>query len=135
VRPNSSVKRTAFRGRLLQALAAMDNLWGPISANEWRNVPCVSGRPATEADVVAGAAVFYVPTGSAAATMQLPCCAILLQEDGSEQQVIVIQAELAPGRDCSVLGVRPLSGGNVVCTMSEVTLLPSGFAPICGNGS
>ena len=117
------------------ALAAMDNLWGPISANQWRNVPCVSGRPATEADVVAGAAVFYVPTGSAAATMPLPCCAILSQEDGAEQQVVVIQAELAPRGDGTVLGVRPLSGGNAICTMGEVRLLPGGFAPRSGNGS
>ena len=113
----------------------MENLWGPISAHEWRNVPCVSGRPATEADVAAGSAVFYVPTGSAAATMQLPCCAILSQEDGSKQQVVVIQAELAPRGDGTVLGVRPLGGGNAICTTGEVTLLPSGFAPGCGNGS
>jgi len=113
----------------------MNNLWGPISANEWRNVPCVSGRPATEADVVAGAAVFYVPTGSEAATMQLPCCAMLSQEDGSEQQVVVIQAELAPRGDGTILGVRPLSGGNVICTTGEVTLLPGGFALGPGNGS
>jgi hypothetical protein len=47
-------------------------------------------------------------------------------EDGSEQRVVVIQAELA--QDTVVLGVRPLAGGNGVCTIGEVRLLPQGFA-------
>lgn len=103
----------------------MTDLWGPISPNEWRSTPCVIGRPATEADVAAGSAVFYVKGDSAAASMRLPCCAIQSFEDGSEQPVVVIQAELAD--QDTVLGVRPLTGGNGICTLAEVQLLPSGF--------
>ena len=105
----------------------MTELWGPISKGEWRNVPCIVGRPATEADVRAGAAVFYVQGDSEAAEMSLPCCAIQYHEDGSEEHVVVIQAEIAPyGVN---LGVRPLSGGNGICTKEEVRLLPGGFEP------
>ncbi len=105
----------------------MSDLWGSIQASEWRNTPCVVGRPATEADAAAGNAVFYVPGDSAAAPMNLPCCAFQSLEDGSEQPVVVIQAELAPHG--TILGVRPLSGGNGMCMSSEVRLLPQGFEP------
>jgi len=103
----------------------MTAIWGPISASEWRNTPCIVGRPANESDVVAGSAVFYVPGNSAAAPMDLPCCAIQSLEDGSEQPVVIVQAELAPHG--IVLGVRPLSGGNGICMATEVRLLSAGF--------
>ncbi len=103
----------------------MADLWSSIAASEWRNTPCVVGRPATEADVAAGSAVFYVPGESAAVPMALPCCAIQSLEDGSEQPVVIVQAELAPHG--TILGVRPLSGGNGICMATEVRLLPAGF--------
>jgi len=105
----------------------MADHWGSIEASEWRTTPCVVGRPATEADVAAGSAVFYVPGESTAAPMALPCCAIQLHEDGSEQPVVIVQAELAPHG--TILGVRPLSGGNGICMATEVRLLPAGFGP------
>jgi hypothetical protein len=108
----------------------MTDLWGPISASEWHSTPCVVGGPATEADVSAGSAVFCVPGDSASAPMSLPCCAIQLLEDGSEQPVIIVQAELAPHG--TILGVRPLSGGNGICMATEVRLLPSGFGAVGG---
>lgn len=104
----------------------MADLWGPISAAEWHKVPCTVGRPATEADVIAGVAAFYVQGESVQAPMSLPCCAIQLLEDGTEQPVVIVQAELAPHG--TILGVRPLSGGNGVCMAHEVRLLSGGFA-------
>ena len=103
----------------------MSELWGPISVSEWRSTPCIVGRPATEADVAAGSAVFYVPGESAAAPMSLPCCAIQSLKDGSEQPIVIVQAELASHG--TILGVRPLSGGNGICMAAEVRLLPAGF--------
>ena len=85
---------------------------------------------ATEADVAAGNAVFYVSGQSAAAPLSLPCCAIQVLENGSEQPVIVVQAELAPHG--TILGVRPLSGGNGICLATEVRFLPGGFASLGG---
>ena len=105
----------------------MTKLWGPIAETDWANVPCTAGRRATEADVLAGAAVFYVQGESTPAAIELPCCAMQLLEDGSEQPVVVIQAELAPyGVN---LGIRPVAGGNGICTLEEVRLLPDGFGP------
>ena len=77
--------------------------------------------------MIAGSAVFYVPGDSASAEMDLPACAIQLLEDGSEQPVVIVQAELAPHG--TILGVRPLSGGNGICMATDVRLLPAGFEP------
>ena len=104
----------------------MSELWGSISASDWRNTPYIAGRPATEVDVAAGIAVFYVPGASSAASMPLPCCAYQQLEDGTEQPVVVIQAEVAPHG--TILGVRPLTGGNGICLATEIRLLPDGFA-------
>ncbi len=103
----------------------MTNLWGPISANEWRTVPCVVGRPATEDDVLAGRAVFYVQGHSDSEQFSLPCCGFQLLEDGSEEPIVVVQSERTPHG--VILGVRPLTGGNSVCMATEVRLLPLGF--------
>lgn len=103
----------------------MEDLWGPIDVELWHHTPCISGRAATEADVQAGLAVFYVQGESTPATIALPCCAIESLEDGTTQRVLVIQADVAPYG--TVLGVRPLAGGNGVCTLEEVQLVPSGF--------
>lgn len=103
----------------------MTNLWGPIAESEWRDVPHVSGRVATEADVIAGRAVFYIEGESGHDPMPVPCCAVQLLDDGSEQRVVVIQSEIAPfGR---LRCVRPLAGGNCVCSDAELRLLPDGF--------
>ena len=104
----------------------MGDLWGPIAPNEWHLVPCTTGRVATESDVKAGGAVFYIQGESAPASLKLPCCAVQLME-GGEQPVVVIQAEQGPSG--AVFGVRPLTGGNGVCMEGEVRLLPSGFEP------
>ena len=103
----------------------MTDLWGPVSATDWHATPCIVGRPATEADVAAGSAVFYVQGGSTPAPISLPCCAVQLLEDGSEQPIVIVQAELT--QQGTILGVRPLSGGNGVCMSADVRLLPTGF--------
>ena len=99
----------------------MAELWGPISASDWRSTPHIAGHPATEADVAAGFAVFYVSGESTAVSMSLPCCAYQQLEGGTEQPVVVIQAEIAPYS--TVLGVRPLGGGNGICMETEIRLL------------
>jgi hypothetical protein len=108
----------------LGGTTTMNDIWGPVSLDEWRSVPCVSGRPATEDDVRAGRAVFYVQGESAAAPIPLPSCTTQTLENGTKQRVVVIQAEIGP--QGTILGVRPLSGGNGACMDFEVEFLPEG---------
>ena len=37
-----------------------DDLWGPIDIERWRELPHLSGKLASEADVAAGRAVFHL---------------------------------------------------------------------------
>ena len=99
----------------------MSQLWNSIEKSEWQMTPHVSGRTATEVDVKEGRAVFYVKGGSDPVAMQLPQCGLQAKEDGSSIPVVVIQAEHVDGR--ILFGVRPLSGGNGICTSDEVQLL------------
>ncbi|WP_440224233.1 hypothetical protein ACQQ2N_03200 [Dokdonella sp. MW10] len=103
----------------------MTDLWGPIDKAEWRSTPHVAGRAAREEDVRAGKAVFYVQGESKHDPIRLPCCAFQRLDDGSEQPVVVIQAEISPHG--TLFGVRPLSGGNGVCTAAELRMVPEGF--------
>ena len=103
----------------------MPELWGPIAVGSWSTTPCVSGRVATEADVKAGTAVFFVQGDSQAAPMNLPQCAMQTLGDGATVPVVVIQAEIGPSG--VILGIRHLSGGNGICLAQEVELLPNGF--------
>lgn len=102
----------------------MTELWGALTSATWRGVPAVRGRVATEADVQAGKAVFYIPTGSKPHQLLLPACAMHRDaETRKATSVVVIQAEEVPGK--IVLGVRPVAGGSMVCTLAEVELVQS----------
>lgn len=98
----------------------MTDLWGPLIVAEWRSTPAIRGRSATEADIEAGVAVFCIPSGSKPHAVSLPVCAMDRDaESGSATPVVVIQAEQGDDGDV-FLGARPLVGGNMVCTLSEV---------------
>ena len=103
----------------------MEDLWGPIDQKLWQETPCIFGRQATEQDVKDGIAVYYVNGATTPASLVLPACGYQMMEDGSEQPVVVVQAEIIP--DGTLLGVRPLSGGNGICMDSDVRLLLAGF--------
>jgi hypothetical protein len=90
--------------------------WGPIRLEDWRGTPCVQGRVATEDDVKAGKAVFYLDLSqgqrSHPIALNLPRCAVLT-EDGATIPVIVIQAEESDNGSGSVkvfAGYRPHEG-------------------------
>ena len=103
----------------------MEDLWGPIDEEHWKATPCLHGRQATEQDVKDGLAVYYVNGATTPANLVLPACGYQKLEGGTEQAVVVIQAEVIP--DGTLLGVRPLSGGSGICLDSDVRLLPDGF--------
>ncbi|HVY86314.1 MAG TPA: hypothetical protein VG943_14365 [Caulobacterales bacterium] len=97
----------------------MDDLWGPLTKADWRSVRVTSARAANEMDVKLGRAVFYVPSGSRPHQIALPICAIHHDEETHKRtSIVVIQAEEAG--DQTILGARPVAGGNMVCTMTEV---------------
>jgi hypothetical protein len=102
-----------------------DTLWGPIDVKKWRDIPCVSGRLATEQDVKEGKAAFYLGGNRSELKpikISLPACAI--QHDAKSNKdipVILIQAEETP--KIKVIGIRFLSGGNGVCTLEELQIL------------
>jgi len=103
----------------------MTHPWTPIKPSEWQTTPCIRNRIATEIDVEEARAVFYSEGRSVPADFPLPCCGFQLLEDGSEEPVVVIQAEATP--DGILLGVRYLEGGNGVCLADEVRVLAAGF--------
>ena len=103
----------------------MEDLWDPIDREHWKSTPCLRGRQATEQDVKDGRAVYYINGVTAPADLTLPACGYQQLEDGTEQAVVIVQAEVIP--DGTLLGVRPLSGGNGICLDSDVRLLPDGF--------
>ena len=104
--------------------------WGPIRLEDWRGTPCVQGRVATEDDVKAGKAVFYLDLSqgqrSHPIALNLPRCAVLTDEDGATIPVIVIQAEESDNGSGSVkvfAGYRPMKGGNGICMLDDLRLL------------
>ena len=104
----------------------IDELWGPIERNQWRQVPCITGRLATEDDVKAGRAAFYlgnleeVPAGPA--KLKLPALALWRDSDSETPiPVVVIQAEESEIQ-CTV-GIRFLTGGNGVCLLEELEFI------------
>lgn len=99
--------------------------WGAINEDDWRDVPHVTGRLATEDDVREGRAVFYLDgaEGAQPGQVPIPSLALLRDEDGNgTTTVVVIQAEIF--RDECTVGYRPLEGGNGICLLEEITLLP-----------
>jgi hypothetical protein len=100
----------------------MEDLWGPIQRDKWRNTPCTMGRVANEDDVREGRAVFYVASPSLAADMVLPRYGLLREGDTEPLPVVLIQAERRDDGEV-IVGYRPLAGGNGICFLKELELL------------
>lgn len=98
------------------------DLWGPIEREAWSETTCIVGRAATEQDVKQGRAVFYVDGPSEPVQIDLPHFAVFRDESGEKFPVIAIQAESHLAGQV-LIGYRPLSGGNGICTLDEVELL------------
>ena len=56
-------------------------MWNEIDINKWTEVPCITGRIATEEDIKKGIAVFAIPSGSKPYDVELPLCAIQIDEE------------------------------------------------------
>lgn len=93
-------------------------MWEAIEIEEWKEVPFMSGRVATEEDVKEGRAVFYLPSGSESYEIELPLFALQIEEDTNEKiPCVVIQIEITS--EGTAVGVRYIEGGNGVGMASE----------------
>lgn len=110
---------------LFPAIAlAEDQLWGPVDMKKWKEIPCLIGRLATEADVKEGRAAFYVTGDSAMKPLDIPLPACAIHYDADTKMatpVILIQA--VQTTKITAVGYRLLSGGNGVCLLSELEIL------------
>ncbi|NNC98232.1 MAG: hypothetical protein HKN88_09205 [Gammaproteobacteria bacterium] len=96
--------------------------WCEIKSNEWKTLPCLSGRTASQEDVQNGSAVFTAERGSLPHAINLPACALYHDVDkGKKIPSVIIQAE-AIGEEV-YLGIRFFTGGNAVCKIDEVELI------------
>ena len=92
-----------------------------INLSKWKEIPCISGRVATEDDIKKGIAVFAIPSGSEPYDAELPLCAIHIDEESNKRTpCIAIQIEQAD--DGVFVGVRYLNGGNGVGSANEFEL-------------
>ena len=100
--------------------------WGPVDRNQWRSVPHISGVIATEADVRAGRAVFFLGNAdevpASAGQVQLPALALWHDPDlgNTVRAVVVIQVEIGQQE---LAGIRFLEGGNGVCLLGELEIV------------
>lgn len=104
----------------------LNSLWGPIDLVVWRETPHKKDSVATEHDVEDGLAVFYInPEGKEHSVLdiKIPCLAYQIDEATNQRNiVIVIQGERIGEEE--IVGVRYLSGGNGICALSELQILP-----------
>lgn len=93
----------------------------------WPDLPTegfVGGQVATDADVMAGRAVFAqggAPGQTTPISLQIPQYACWTSEDAGRQRVILIQAEHGPPGD--IVGLRTARGEEIVATLPEIQLL------------
>ena len=92
----------------------------------WPDLPTkgfITGRPATNADVKSGNAVFSMDGKSLGAlAITVPQYAILTDEQGVKHPVVVVQAERAPG-GMKIVGLLGSDGSHTAATLPELQLL------------
>ena len=84
----------------------------------------IAGRAADADDVRGGRAVFHTNgTGGAAALVEIPQYALLIEEPGNQVPVILVQAEHAPQEQTVIVGLRGASGRAIIARIDDLQLL------------
>ena len=96
-------------------------MWEAIDISKWKETPCINNRPATEKDIENGIAVFAIPSGSKPYNIQLPLCAVQVDEE-TKQRIPCIAIQMEEADNGVFIGVRYLEGGNGVGTPEDVEL-------------
>ena len=97
-----------------------------FTPDNWKDHPCVTGRPATEQDVRENRATFVVEGATEADVYSLNCPmpAILKGNDGNEVSVLILQAQYSPSRTTVVYGAIDQLGKHYVATPGDIRILP-----------
>lgn len=111
-------------------MATDTSVLSPIELDRWESTPCISGRLATESDVVSNRAVFYQGSpeefGAKPYDLKLPHCAIYIDsENGRRIPGVIVQAERGQSESQVLIGFRPLTGGTVLADLTEFDLVDS----------
>jgi len=94
-----------------------------IGPRELDDIPYFAGRGATPADVEAGKATFAQDPPGSPYEMKLPARARHQNDDGSFEEVIIVQAENHSMSDDVVVGYKTTDGGAGVGLLWEMQLL------------
>lgn len=111
----------------MEEIENREDLWGPIDIDEWEQTPYLKDRVATEEDVKAGIAVFYIDSkgvdiNHTPLSIKIPSLAYHVDQETSEKTlVVVVQGEQTNEEE--VVGLRYLEGGNGVCLLWELEFL------------
>ena len=102
-----------------------ENNWPEFDIRNWKDIPIISRRIATEEEARKGIAVFCLKnTGEEHKffEIELPKMAYLIDEETNEKELIVaIQAE--ESKHGIVIGYRNPKGGNGACLLNELDFL------------
>lgn len=93
----------------------------------WKDTPVLMGKLATEADLVAGVAVFHqAGAGEPYSERQLPARAVASLDGEAGVNVTVVQIEVSAAGTI-VCGAKPDDGsGDIVCLIEELEFLEGG---------
>ncbi len=96
-------------------------MWRKIELDNWREIPCITGKVATEEDINNGIAVFSIPSGSKPYDVKLPLCAIQTDSE-TNKRVPCIAIQIEEADNGVFIGIRYLDGGNGVGTPEDIEL-------------
>jgi hypothetical protein len=110
-----------------------DELWGPIDVSRWNSVAVIRDRLATEDDVRAGRAVFYlqdaVAPDAGPLPLDLPSLAVLRDDETLRDiVVVVIQGERSFAK--KLVGYRLPYGGNGIALLEQLEWIDASDARV-----
>ena len=110
-----------------------EDLWGSIDASRWNRVAAIRDRLATEDDVRAGRAVFYLQNAQAPDAaplgLDLPALAVLHEDDIARARVVVvIQGERSFAK--KLVGYRLPDGGNGIALLEQLEWIDASDARV-----